>query len=170
MIFYKTRKVKTPERGTDNSAGVDFFIPNFDNEFIKDFAAKNPNVEINNFSIVVEPGERVLIPAGLRYIIPHGSALVAFNKSGVFTKKGLVVGACVGDSDYADEFHISVLNTSKEPVVLKPDDKVIQCVLLPVLLESVQTTQDLEYFEEKIEENNKTAAVRRRGGFGSTGA
>jgi dUTPase len=65
--FIKIRDVKSPEYGTPGSAGIDFFVPN-------DFE-----------SVILEPGEHILIPSGVRARIPLHTALIAFNKSGVAT-------------------------------------------------------------------------------------
>ena len=67
--FIKIGDVKTPEYGTPGSAGIDFFVPN-------DFE-----------SVFLEPGESVLIPSGIRARLPLHTALIAFNKSGVATKR-----------------------------------------------------------------------------------
>jgi dUTP pyrophosphatase len=40
--FVRTRTVKLPERGHPTSAGIDFFVPKFDKEFVDDFIEKNP--------------------------------------------------------------------------------------------------------------------------------
>ena len=96
MKISKTRKVKTPTRGTDGSAGIDFYVPD--------------NYPAN--LCTVDPGERLFIPSGIRADVPDGHALVAFNKSGVALKKGLDVGACVVDSDYQGEIHLHLFNIS----------------------------------------------------------
>lgn len=48
--FLKVRKVKNPSRAYDFDAGIDFFVPEFDKNFVKDLKDKNPLVfgESNN--------------------------------------------------------------------------------------------------------------------------
>lgn len=75
----RTRNVKMPTRGTSGSAGIDFYVPNDYPESL----------------CTVMPGERFFIPSGIKAKVPEGYALIAFNKSGVALKKGLVTGACV---------------------------------------------------------------------------
>lgn len=41
MKFAKIRDVKSPCRGTSKSAGIDFFVPNYSEEFLKVFLKKN---------------------------------------------------------------------------------------------------------------------------------
>ena len=111
MKFTKTRPVKDPNRGTSNSAGIDFYIP-FD----------YPDTEI-------EPGKSVLIPSGIKANIPSNHVLIAYNKSGVATKKNLQVGASVVDEDYQGEIHIHLTNVGTETTQVSPGDKIIQFLL-----------------------------------------
>jgi len=145
MKFLKIRDVKDPSRGTSKSAGIDLFIPN-------DFEYRT-----------LSPGESLLIPAGLKANIPENYAFIAFNKSGVATKKHLAVGACVIDEDYQGEIHIHVYNYGSEPVTVNAGEKIIQCVLVPVLYEDVEIVQTEEDLWDGI------VTDRGEGGFGSTG-
>ena len=45
--FTRTRNVKAPNRGTAEAAGIDFFIPFLDAEFVKDLVLKNPNADVS---------------------------------------------------------------------------------------------------------------------------
>jgi dUTP pyrophosphatase len=145
MKFLKIRDVKSPSRGTSKSAGIDLFIPN-------DFENRTLN-----------PGDSILIPAGLKANVPDNYAFIAFNKSGVSTKKHLSVGACVIDEDYQGEIHIHLFNFGNDSVTINPGDKIIQCVLVPVLYEDVEIVET----EEQLWEGKITE--RGEGGFGSTG-
>lgn len=144
----RTKDVKMPTRGTGHSAGLDFYIP-------------------NNFRETwLPPGTRINIPSGI-HIDFLGSnledhALVFFNKSGVATKKGLIIGACVVDADYQGEVHLNVINTNEnESVQLLPGDKIVQGLLLKVnYAEPVEVPFDELYAAE---------TERGAGGFGSTG-
>jgi dUTP pyrophosphatase len=144
MKFLKIRDVKDPSRGTSQSAGIDLYIPN-------DFKEST-----------ILPGQSILIPSGLKINVPENHAFIAFNKSGVATKKGLQVGACVIDEDYQGEVHIHLANIGDIGQVVKPGDKIIQCVLLPVVYESVEIVLN----EEDLWEGKVTE--RGEGGFGST--
>jgi len=143
----KVRDVKTPERGTEQSAGVDFFIPN-------DFEAT-----------VVAPEGKILIPSGVHIdLVGSGlenMALVFFNKSGIASKLGFLVGACVVDADYQGEVHINLINASDKAIRLEPGQKIIQGLLLQVAYEDV--------VELAIEDLYQVESERGAGGFGSTG-
>lgn len=145
MRITRTRDVKLPERGTQYSAGIDFFVPY---DFPKCYLGA---------------GESVLIPSGIKADVPNGMALIAFNKSGVSVKKRLQVGACVVDEDYTGEIHIHVYNTHSHNVVeINPGDKIIQFVLVPVFYDEIFEVEEKYLFVNKRTE-------RGAGGFGSTG-
>lgn len=139
MKVQKLRDVKTPNRGTSVSAGIDFYVP-------EDFE-----------TMVLKPGQSVLIPSGIKAQVPRGYALIAFNKSGVATKQGLQVGACVVDEDYRLEIHLHVINISDKDQTVATGQKLIQFVLIPVCYFDVEEVDNIE--------NN----TERKGGFGSTG-
>lgn len=160
MKYTKTRDVKSPCRGTKLSAGIDFFVPNDWNWGIER---------------IIQPGERVLIPSGIKVNVPTGHALVAFNKSGVATKTGLIIGACVVDEDYQGEIHLSLINTNNSreifaegtyvkldgTVSISPGEKLAQFILLPVNYAMPEETGADKLYVEDTE--------RGEGGFGSTG-
>ena len=145
MKFLKLRDVKSPSRGTSQSAGIDFFVPN-------DFEYRT-----------LSPGSSVLIPSGIKANIPSDHVFIAFNKSGVSTKKGLSVGACVVDEDYQGEIHIHLINVSDQSVTINPGEKIIQFLLLPIIYESIEIVES----EESLWEGKSTE--RGESGFGSTG-
>ena len=145
MKITKIRDVKTPIRGTEGSAGIDFFVPN----------------DYPNSLRTIGPGDRFFIPSGIKANVPTGYALIAMNKSGVALKKGLMVGACVVDSDYQGEIHLHLINASDKPVTIEPGDKLTQFLLIPVDHCAVEVVNEKELFEEET--------TRGSGGFGSTG-
>jgi dUTP pyrophosphatase len=140
----KIRDVKTPTRANSTDAGIDFFIPN-------DYEGKTE----------LFPGESCFIPSGIKVNVPKGYALIAFNKSGVATKKGLHVGACVVDCGYQGELHINLTNVSAEDQKIDAGDKIVQFVLLPLGDPVVELVEENNLYESK--------SSRGEGGFGSSG-
>ena len=158
--FYKCRDVNDPTRAW-SAAGVDFYMPRFrdskerpddnkvlyipDTVFFQDLQTRSQNgwksrifgydPDLNLNYIELEPGERVAIPSGIKARFNMKDiALVAFNKSGVATKKGLTVGACVVDEDYLGEIHISLINTSNtEQIRLYENEKLVQFLVIPLV-------------------------------------
>jgi dUTP pyrophosphatase len=139
----KVREVNTPSRGTDESAGLDFYLPAGE-------------------TLVIPPHQKVLVPSGIKVSIPKNHALIAFNKSGVAAKKGVIVGSCVVDSDYQGEIHLQLINTTNDVQLFYPNEKVTQFILLPIVLANpviVNSESDLWLKDSQ----------RGSGGFGSTG-
>jgi len=178
LKFSKTRKVKNPIRANTTDAGIDFFIPEFDEQFLTDIKDKNKaqislsNIEIYSDSIIIRPSGRILIPSGvyvnieeyakqLKSIHPDlGLSLNVYNKSGVATKKGLDRLAEVIDAEYQGEMHLSLVNTSTESIVLLPNDKIVQMLLQPVFYASLEEIEFDNLYNIESSRGNK--------GFGST--
>jgi len=143
--FSKVRDVKSPNRAHNTDAGIDLFIPN-------DFNDKKVKV--------LKPHENILIPSGIHFNIPEGYALIAFNKSGISSKLGLMIGACVVDQEYQGEVHINLINTSDKNVEIFPGMKIIQFILIEMnYLNPVEVDFKDLYLEK---------STRGAGGFGST--
>ena len=143
LKFTKTRDVKSPVRAHETDAGIDFFIPN---DFEK---------------VVLKPGDDVLIPSGIKILVPRNFALIFKEKSGVATKKKLTIGACVVDSDYRGEVHLHLFNNGNVDQELNPGDKITQGLLIPIALDTPEEISNEEY--------DKNETERASGGFGSTG-
>ena len=143
MKYSKTRDVKSPIRGHSNDAGIDFFVPN------------------ENVILKLQPGEQAIIPSGIKVKVPTGYALIAFNKSGIATKKQLLVGAAVVDESYQGEVHINVHNVGTTEQTITSGDKLVQFILLPVNYAMPN--------EVKIEDLYETKSDRGEGRMGSTG-
>ena len=143
MKFSKVRDVKSPTRANSTDAGIDFFIPNDQNE------------------IELRPQEKCLVPSGIKVNVPEGYALIAFNKSGIATTRELQVGACVVDCGYQGEVHFHLFNYGNSNIFLNPGDKIIQFVLLPLGDPAVEEVKENDLYPEE--------SSRGEGGFGSTG-
>lgn len=164
--------VKKPEREAGNS-GIDFFIPNYSETFIKAFNEKNVaenaylfiNEKGENF-IRINPHRRVNIPSGIRSRIEPNVALEAHNKSGVATKLGLIFGASTVDPSYQGIIHISLINTNDSPVEIPLGMKAVQFVPRIVDITPIEVCTDTTFddFYSDFEFSN-----RGEGAFGSTG-
>lgn len=161
LKFFKVREVKSPKRGTERSAGIDFFIPN-------DFCDNCKTLS---------PGDDILIPSGIIAKIPEGYMLMAADKSGIAPSteamrdclmrnktpeiaSSLIVGAKIIDEDYPGEIHIHVINVGSDMISLKPGMKIVQFILVPVSYASPKEVSSFEELGFKL--------GSRTGGFGST--
>jgi len=98
---------------------------------------------------------------GLKSIIPKGWCVVFHNKSGIATKKRLVVGAHVIDADYREEWILNLQNLSDDNVHIKFGQKIVQGLVHKVPEVKVDLISEDEF--------KKYLDVERNGGFGSTG-
>ena len=164
--------VKKPEREFGN-AGIDFFIPNYNETFEWAFNDKNSTDNANIFyndtlgwHIVIKPHGRVNIPSGVRSRISADIALEAQNKSGVATKHGLVYGASTVDASYTGIIHLSLINTTNKEVVLPLGNKIVQFIprIIDISDIEVYDNMTLDEFYNDFEFSN-----RGEGAFGSTG-
>lgn len=110
--------------------------------------------------VVLQPGERQLVPTGVSIALPFGYVALVHPRSGLATKHGLTVVNAPGtvDAGYRGEIAVTLLNTDREhPVVLKRGDRIAQLVIQRVETARFVAVGDLP------------DSVRGGGGFGSTG-
>lgn len=108
---------------------------------------------------VLLPGERGLIPTGLRIELPPGYEAQIRPRSGLALKQGLTVLNSPGtiDADYRGEVGIILINLGQEPVTINPGDKIAQMVISKhehIQWEATEVLQE---------------SGRGEGGFGHTG-
>jgi dUTP pyrophosphatase len=110
-------------------------------------------------SLIVKPGERVLVPTGLSMEIPMGYEVQVRPRSGLSLKSSLMVVNSPGtiDCDYRGEVNIIIGNFGKEDYVIEHGLRIAQLVLSPVIQARFVTTDSL------------SETGRGAGGFGSTG-
>ncbi|GCD78183.1 deoxyuridine 5'-triphosphate nucleotidohydrolase [Thermaurantimonas aggregans] len=110
-------------------------------------------------SITLLPGERRLIPTGLKIALPHGYEAQVRPRSGLALKYGITCLNSPGtiDADYRGEIGVLLINLGQEPFEIKPGDRIAQLVVAPY--SRVEWAQVLEL----------PTSERGEGGFGSTG-
>ena len=151
MTWYENVKVyrtapeaKMPVRAHNTDAGADFF-----------FCSKD------NLPIHIYPKTSQLLSTGVKVQVPSGCMLQIMNKSGVASKRSLLVGACVVDEGYTGEIFVNLHNVGTEVQVIEPGQKIAQGVFVriekPVFLE----VEDDQIYQEETS--------RGSGALGSTG-
>ena len=136
-----SERARLPFRATDGSAGADLFA-----------CIDEP--------VVLQPGERKLIPTGIAIGIPYGGCgAFIFPRSSVSSKYGVSLANCVGvvDSDYRGEIKVPLINHSSEPYTINDGDRIAQMVVMPVIMPDYILCDELD------------VTARGQGGFGSTG-
>lgn len=137
----KGKLVETPKYATDGSACFDLVCA-LDDE------------------ITIKPNEISKIPTGIAIELENNSLVaLVFPRSGLSSKFGISLANCVGviDSDYRGQIFVPLVNNSLVDYVLKPDERIAQLGVMPILKPTL------------IECENLSDTMRGSGGFGSTG-
>jgi dUTP pyrophosphatase len=119
------------------------------------------NPEKKDRKIKIPPKCSILVPTGIKVIIPVGYELKVENKSGISHKRQLLVGACIVDPDYRGEIFVNLHNVGEEWQEFEDGEKVAQCVIRKI--------ENSIPIEIPLETYNKFVTDRGDGGFGSTG-
>jgi len=143
-VFKIRDTAKLPDRAHESDAGMDLFYC--------------PEGDIN-FNI--PPGSSTVLPTGLKIEVPSGYMLEIKNKSGIASKKQLLVGACVIDSGYDGEILINLHNISSQYKMIESGQKIAQAVLIPIEIPFLIEVDDDDIYGAET--------PRGAGGFGSTG-
>ncbi len=110
-------------------------------------------------TIEIHPGDRRLIPTGLRIEVPAGFEAQVRPRSGLAYKHGITVLNSPGtiDSDYRGEVGVVLHNAGKDIFVVQHGDRIAQLVIAPVCRATFEAQSLL------------TDTDRGSGGYGSTG-
>ncbi|OGA99678.1 MAG: deoxyuridine 5'-triphosphate nucleotidohydrolase [Burkholderiales bacterium RIFCSPHIGHO2_12_FULL_69_20] len=111
-------------------------------------------------TLLIEPGQTVLIPTGLAvHIADPGLAAMILPRSGLGHKHGIVLGNLVGliDSDYQGPLMVSCWNRGDTAFAIAPMERIAQMVIVPVVQAAFRVVDEFGLSQ------------RGEGGFGSTG-
>jgi dUTP pyrophosphatase len=109
--------------------------------------------------IVLEPGQRSLIPTGLKIALPTGYEAQVRPRSGLAYKHGITVLNSPGtiDADYRGDVGVILINHGSESFTIENGERIAQLIIAKF----VQIDWD--------EVLNLSTTSRGEGGFGSTG-
>lgn len=107
---------KLPEYATDEAAGLDIHA------YLQE-------------QVVLHPGERKLIPTGLRFAIPEGYEMQVRPRSGIALKYGVTVLNTPGtvDADYRGDIGVILINLGQEDFVINNGDRIAQMLVAPTI-------------------------------------
>jgi len=107
----------------------------------------------------LKPGERFLIPTGLKMAIPRGYEGQVRPKSGLALKSGITVLNTPGtvDAPYRGEVGVIVINHDKNAYQIRKGEKIAQMIF-----------NEIKYADFKVVDS-LDQTTRGDGGFGSTG-
>ena len=106
---------------------------------------------------IIEAGKRKLVSTGISMELPEGYFSSIRGRSGLASKKGILVPGGVIEYTYRGEYKVILLNSGDEDFEIKVGDRIAQVLIQPV------ATAEVEVVEELSESSRGT------GGFGSTG-
>lgn len=128
--------------------------------FYASAAASGADVKANiKQDVILQPGQSVLIPTGLRFAIPLGYEIQVRPRSGLALKHQITVLNTPGtvDADYRGDVGVILMNCGREAFTVTPGMRIAQIVLCPVMQAAF------------VEHAELTATTRGVGGFGHTG-
>jgi dUTP pyrophosphatase len=110
-------------------------------------------------TVEIAPGDRALVPTGLRIAIPAGFEAQVRPRSGTALKHGIVVPNSPGtiDADYRGEVAVILMNLGRETFRVERGMRIAQLVFAPVVRARLAVSSTLP------------STARGSGGFGSTG-
>ncbi|MFY9712231.1 MAG: dUTP diphosphatase [Microbacterium sp.] len=111
-------------------------------------------------AVRLAPGERALVPTGLRIALPEGYAAFVVPRSGLAAKHGISIVNSPGtvDAGYRGEIKVSLINTDMRSAYdVAVGDRIAQLIVMPVARAVFLPVDELP------------DSVRGDGGFGSTG-
>ena len=109
--------------------------------------------------VILEPGERKLIPTGLFSQLPAGMEAQIRARSGLSIRHGicLINGVGTVDSDYRGEWNVALVNLGQEPFTISDGDRIAQVVF--------SRYEQPDFLQTEIIDETE----RGDGGFGQTG-
>jgi dUTP pyrophosphatase len=132
MFELLAEDARPPERATRHSAGYDIraHLRRGPVKVIRASVGAEEEV-LPDPGLLLEPGDRALIPTGFKAQLPEGVEGQIRIRSSVAWKKGLVVSNAPGttDSDYPDEWFVLVQNASTGPQTIEHGDRIAQLIL-----------------------------------------
>lgn len=128
-----------PRRATSDSAGMDL---------------------VAAVDVSIAPGERKLVPTGLKVAVPAGYELQLRPRSGLALKHGISLPNTPAtiDADYRGELQVIMINLGSETFKVSRGDRIAQML--------VQKVEPVVFREV----DELPASDRGEGGFGSTGS
>ena len=109
--------------------------------------------------ITLKPGQRNLIPTGLKIALPHGYEAQVRPRSGLAYKYGITVLNSPGtiDADYRGDVGVILINHGSESFTIENGERIAQLIIAKFV--------QIEWDEVK----DLSITSRGEGGFGSTG-
>lgn len=148
---------------------LDVYVEVIDPEFIPFYAKEGDagfDLRANIKSpYTLDPGERMIVPVGLKTSFAKGFEIQVRPRSGLAAKYGISVVNAPGtiDSGFRNEIGVILINLGKESFVINRGDRIAQGVLTRYTTASFNVVDDIHNVEYE------GSAEDRQSGFGGTG-
>lgn len=111
--------------------------------------------------ILLEPGQRVLIPTGIAFALPQGYEAQIRSRSGLSLNHGVIVlnAPATIDADHRGEVKVVLINLGRDPFSVQPGMRIAQLIIASFSQAFWNVVPDLEAYP----------SARDISGFGSTG-
>lgn len=140
---FNNSKNELPQYATPQSAGLDL----------------RANIQQD---IVLNPGQRTLVPTGLHIQLPVGYEAHIRPRSGLAIKHGITCLNSPGtiDADYRGDVGVILINHGTEPFVIKQGDRIAQMVIVKHETAEWESVESMDQLED---------TERGSDGYGHTG-
>lgn len=140
---FNNSKNELPQYATPQSAGLDL----------------RANIQQD---IVLNPGQRTLVPTGLHIQLPVGYEAHIRPRSGLALKHGITCLNSPGtiDADYRGDVGVILINHGTEPFVIKQGDRIAQMVIAKHETAEWESVESMDQLED---------TERGSDGYGHTG-
>lgn len=121
-------------------------------------AARDISAFLPQGAITLLPGQRTLVPTGLKMAVPAGYGGFLLARSGLASREGIALANGVGliDPDYRGEVKVALVNLSDRPYTIEDGQRIAQLALIPTPRFEIALAAELD------------ETARGEGGFGST--
>ena len=112
--------------------------------------------------VVIEPGQRVLVPTGVSIALLDGYVGFVYPRSGLAARSGLTIVNAPGtvDAGYRGEIKVCLLNTDhRTPIELHRGDLIAQLVVQQVLRVHFEPVDELPTSERGADGHGSTGGV-----------
>lgn len=112
--------------------------------------------------IVLNPGQRIIVPTGLHFQLPVGYEAQIRPRSGLAVKHGITCLNSPGtiDADYRGDVGAILINHGTEPFVIKPGERIAQMVIAKHEIAEWVPVESVDMLD---------ATERSSGGYGHSG-
>lgn len=156
-----TPLAELPTRATPHSAGLDVRACLWE-QTVTVFTPAGPKHEreVVAGTVSIYPGERMMVPTGLKMSVDAEHCIKLYPRSGLSLKHGLSLINCVGigDRDYGEEYYVTLVNHGHKLQTIADGERVCQLMVERAEPVTIVVVDELPEIDSQ-----------RDGGFGSTG-